>query len=99
MIKLVELVILVSVACRLLSGQWPWELMKGADRSAAEARARMLLGLRSGASREDIIDAHRELIARVHPDRGGSSDAVHEANAARDVLLGGLARQRGNRIK
>jgi hypothetical protein len=27
----------------------------------------------------------------VHPDRGGTSDQVHEANAARDLLLAELA--------
>jgi hypothetical protein len=26
----------------------------------------------------------------VHPDRGGSNSQVHEANAARDILLGEL---------
>jgi DnaJ homolog subfamily C member 19 len=31
--------------------------------------------------------AHRRLIARIHPDRGGSTEQVHEANAARDLLL------------
>jgi hypothetical protein len=28
---------------------------------------------------------------KVHPDRGGTSDAVHEANAARDLLLARIA--------
>ena len=35
----------------------------------------------------DIIDAHRRLITRVHPDKGGTSEQVHDANAARDLLL------------
>ena len=30
---------------------------------------------------------YRRLIAIVHPDRGGTNDQVHEANAARDILL------------
>jgi DnaJ family protein C protein 19 len=43
----------------------------------------------AGAS--EIADAHRRRIARVHPDRGGSNDQVHEANAARDLLLARLS--------
>ncbi|MFM6831362.1 MAG: molecular chaperone DnaJ, partial [Novosphingobium sp.] len=36
----------------------------------------------------------RRLIAQVHPDRGGSNEAVHEANAARDLLLARLSDRR-----
>ncbi len=90
MIKLLWIAVLASLACRLISGRWPWELLKAADRSAAVSRARVLLGVRADATREEIIEAHRKLISQVHPDKGGSADAVHEANAARDVLLGKL---------
>ena len=55
---------------------------------------RTLLGVPPQASRDDIVEAHRRRIAQVHPDRGGSSEAVHEANAARDLLLGRLAERR-----
>ncbi len=37
-----------------------------------------------------MIEAHRRLLAMVHPDRGGTNEQVHEANAARDVLLAEL---------
>ena len=90
-VKLIMLLALASIACKSLSGHWPWELMRAADRSAAEARARSLLGVSRGASREDIIDAHRRRLTQVHPDRGGSSAAVHEAAAARDLLLARLS--------
>ena len=90
-VKLIMLLALASIACKSLSGRWPWELMRAADRSAAEARARSLLGVSRGASREDIIDAHRRRLTQVHPDRGGSSAAVHEAAAARDLLLARLS--------
>ena len=91
MIKLIMLVVLGSIACKSLSGHWPWELMRAADRSAAEARARSLLGVARDAKREDIIDAHRRRLTQVHPDRGGTNQAVHEAAAARDLLLARLA--------
>ena len=91
MIRLIMLVVLGSIACKSLSGHWPWELMRAADRSAAEARARSLLGVARDAKREDIIDAHRRRLTQVHPDRGGTNQAVHEAAAARDLLLARLA--------
>ena len=87
MIKLLILVLLASVACRMLAGRWPWELFRSATVSADEAQARAVLGVARNATAADIAEAHRRLIARVHPDRGGSNDQVHEANAARDLLL------------
>jgi hypothetical protein len=89
-IKLLWLAILGSIACRMLSGRWPWELLGAADRSAREARARVLLGVRPDAGRDEVIEAHKRLVARVHPDRGGTTQAVHEANDARDLLLASL---------
>jgi curved DNA-binding protein CbpA len=62
--------------------------------SLAETRARNLLGVGPDAPREQIIEAHRRLLALVHPDRGGSNEAVHEANAARDLLLARLVERR-----
>ncbi|MCH7627360.1 MAG: molecular chaperone DnaJ [Proteobacteria bacterium] len=95
MIKLLWIAFLASLLVRMLAGKWPWELLglpprSGGAPSVAEQRARNLLGVAGRASREEIVDAHRRLIGRVHPDRGGSSEAVHEANAARDLLLGRL---------
>jgi curved DNA-binding protein CbpA len=53
-------------------------------------RARNLLGVRPDANHAEIIEAHRRLLAMVHPDRGGTNEQVHEANAARDLLLDAL---------
>jgi DnaJ homolog subfamily C member 19 len=55
-------------------------------------RALEVLNLPQGASREEILRAHRELIKRVHPDRGGSSYLAAEVNRARDVLVSDRAR-------
>jgi DnaJ homolog subfamily C member 19 len=83
--KLILILALAVLACRLLIGRWPWAL--SLPRADTSAEARRLLGLRKGATREEIVEAHRRLIAAVHPDRGGTAERVHEANAARDVLL------------
>jgi hypothetical protein len=91
--RLAVLAALASLVVRWLTGQWPWALWQGREGQAREKRARVLLGVAPDAAREDIIDAHRRLITRVHPDRGGTSDAVHEANDARDVLLERLGTQ------
>ena len=85
--KLLILLILALVFWYMLTGRWPWQ----SAAVKAEQRARNLLGVAQGAGREEIIEAHRRLIAIVHPDRGGTNDQVHEANAARDLLLARLA--------
>lgn len=59
---------------------------------ASEARA--LLGVSDGASPQDIREAHRRLIARVHPDTGGSAELATRVNAARDALLKELQTRR-----
>ncbi len=82
------------VAFRWIMGRWPWE-PKVSTRNQALFRARRLLGIEARASREEILAAHRRLIALVHPDRGGTSDQVHEANAARDLLLDELPHKIG----
>lgn len=49
--------------------------------------ARRLLGVQADASTADIRAAHRRLIARVHPDAGGSEELAQRINAARDALI------------
>ncbi len=93
MLRLAILLLIACVVFRWAFGQWPWESLRGprgaADRQA-QTKACSLLGVGSRATREEIIAAHRRLVALVHPDRGGSDDALREANAARDLLLSRL---------
>ena len=53
--------------------------------------ARELLGIDEQASRQDIIEAHRKLIARVHPDKGGTAGLAARLNQARDCLLDNIS--------
>ena len=55
--------------------------------------ARRLLGVEEGANLADIRAAHRRLIAKVHPDAGGSADLAERVNAARDTLVAEMNRR------
>ena len=57
------------------------------DGQMSEARALEVLGLEAGATREDVIEAHRRLIQKLHPDRGGSTYLAATLNEAKRVLL------------
>jgi DnaJ homolog subfamily C member 19 len=61
---------------------------------ADEARA--LLGVAPGDDAEAIRAAHRRLIARVHPDQGGTAELARRTNMARDVLLAELSHRSRN---
>ena len=92
MIRLLLFAGVIVFGFKLVTGRWPWE-PKQTTRAQAVFRARKLLGVSAAASREDILTAHKRLVTMVHPDKGGSNAQVHEANAARDVLLDELPYQ------
>lgn len=86
MLRLLIFAAIGVLGWKLVTGRWPWE-RKLSTRAQAVFRARKLLGVSAVASRDDIVAAHKRLVALVHPDRGGTDGQVHEANAARDLLL------------
>jgi cadmium resistance protein CadD (predicted permease) len=51
-------------------------------------KAAEVLGIKSNASKEEIIAAHRRMMQKMHPDRGGSDFLAAQINQAKDTLLG-----------
>lgn len=87
MTKLVLAVMAVAIA---------WYFLRKPPRSTGRgpglAEARALLGVHEGADAEAIRAAHRRLMARVHPDQGGTQELARKVNAARDLLISHLQR-------
>lgn len=50
-------------------------------------QALAVLGLDAGASKTDIIEAHRRLMQKLHPDRGGTDYLAATLNLAKKVLI------------
>jgi DnaJ-domain-containing protein 1 len=72
-------------ADRARDGSGPGGFAKG-RMSAEEARAVLEVG--ADASDEEITQAHRRLMMKLHPDHGGSNYLAARINEAKDVLLG-----------
>ncbi|MDT0575710.1 molecular chaperone DnaJ [Croceicoccus sp. F390] len=92
MAKLLILVFLAIIMCRMVFNAWPWQLWQTSTTAARQRQdqlvnAREVLQLPAGAGRQDIVAAHRRAVLDAHPDHGGSAEAMYRIDAARDLLL------------
>ncbi len=60
----------------------------GFDSKMSRREASLILGLREGAAKDAIKDAHRRIMIANHPDRGGSPYLATKINEAKDFLEG-----------
>lgn len=80
MIKFLFFAALIGAAIWLIMNKRPASRMP-------KSEAAKLLGVATDASSDSVLDAHRRLIAKVHPDAGGSAELAARINQARDTLL------------
>ena len=70
-----------------VGAQGPSERSLSTNVNISREEACKILGVAVNANREQIVEAHRHLIHRVHPDRGGSAYLAAQLNRAKDILL------------
>jgi len=57
------------------------------DSIMSRQEAADILGVEVNATRDEVRLAHKKLIQKLHPDRGGSDALAKQINTAKDVLL------------
>lgn len=82
--------LLESYMQRRFGDAWQGQTTPPPNHSSAINRAEALaiLGLQEDADKASIVSAHRHLMQKLHPDRGGNDYLAAKLNQAKDFLLG-----------
>jgi len=62
--------------------------MAAAQKGMSKQEAADILGVAVDESQDGVRAAHKRLMQKIHPDRGGSDALAKQINMAKDVLLG-----------
>lgn len=89
--QLILVVIIASVA-HLIKRKWQnldakTSFQEPKRPSISRVDALAILGLQDPITLDDVLAAHKRLITRVHPDKGGTVFLAQQLNTARDQLL------------
>ncbi|PFH34602.1 putative TIM14 protein [Besnoitia besnoiti] len=63
--------------------------LRGFENPMTQAEAYQILRLNAAASREKILQTHKQLMLKNHPDNGGSTYMATKVNEAKEKLLKG----------
>ncbi len=69
--------------------QQQYQRQSSSQTSLTQTEAWQILGLEADVDEDTIIKAHKRLIQKLHPDRGGNDYLAAKVNAAKDLLLKG----------
>lgn len=61
--------------------------MPSSPEAMTRQQAADILGVDVNASKEEVRQAHKKLMQKIHPDRGGSEALAKQINAAKECLL------------
>ncbi len=80
--------LLIAYLQQRFGNTWQTQQQSAADsQDMTEKEALALLGLEPNPSRQEISKAHKRLMQKVHPDRGGNDYLAAKINQAKDLLM------------